>query len=306
MSNNTSRKYELLIIGAGPAGVSAALYAKSRGINLALIEKKQVGGLISNVSKVSHYTALLGGETGPDFRERLEKQLDDANIEVIYEEALNLEQKDDNFLLETNKNKYSAEAVIIAAGSVPKSLNLNSNNEYISHEAFANKDNVKNKIVVVCGGSDGAAKEAIFLSNLASKVIIVQDQDKLMMIDEFRKIIDASSNIEIMTSSKVQSVEVNNKQIVKVSINNNGTIKEIEGEDIKVFAYIGQESKLNFANKLVSTEAGFIISDTCKTETAGLFVAGDCRTKKVRQIATAVADGCEAAIMASQYLIAKR
>ncbi len=305
---NKDDLYELLIIGAGPAGVSAALYAKSRGIRLALIEKNKVGGLIATVSKVSHYSGLIPDETGASFAARLEKQLKDADVKLIHGEVLKLNKNGDIFTVEMKDMTLCAKTVIIACGSEPKSLGLNNKEKFVSHNAFEAKDEVKDKTVLVCGGSDGAAKEAIFLSAYAKEVIMVQDQDKLMMIDEFRQLIENANNIRVILSSKVTDISVLDNKISSVVVHkqNDDTSEVISGNDIKLFAFIGQVPNSNFAIDLVEMDGAFIKSENLLSTVKSLYIAGDCRTKTVRQIATAVADGCEAAIMAAKEIISER
>ncbi len=294
----------LIIIGAGPAGVSAALYAKSRGIDTTIIEKQSIGGLIRTVSKVSHYTSLLGDETGLDFAKRLENQLHAADIKIIEDEVNQIERCCDGFSLSGKNNCYHAAAVIIANGSEAKDLEIaGETSDTVSHNAYASRDQIDDKLVIVCGGSDGAAKEAIFLSNYAQKVIMVQDQTTIQMIDEFKEEITKRNNIEIYTNAKLKEIFTDGHTVTAVNILRADQEINIAEKDIKIFAFIGQKPNLKFAEKLLDLDtAGYAESVDTITGTPGLFVAGDCRSKQVRQIATAVADGCLAGIKAAQYI----
>ena len=154
---------DIIIIGAGPAGVSAALYAKARGKDLLLLEKDRVGGLISHVSKVSHYASLADNESGEEFSQKLKDQLAFSKIDVTYEECLSIEKKDGHFLVKTNKNTYEGKKLIYAAGSHLKELDMDYKGFEVKHWPYGNEESLKNKTVVVNGGSDGASKEALYI-----------------------------------------------------------------------------------------------------------------------------------------------
>lgn len=289
---------ELIIIGAGPAGVSAALYAQSRGVDLSIFEKEKVGGLIGKVSKVSHYTSVFVDEDGESFRKRLEEQIKSYNLDLKYEEVKSLRKEDDKFLVRTENGEYEAKKVIIATGSTPKELDLDTKGYEISHWAKGFEEKVKDKTVIVNGGSDGACKEAIYLSKFAKKVHIVQNQDKLLCINEFRKQIEKSDNIEVHTSSSLEEIKKYNDTIKEAKLNNGDIITSDNG--IEIFAMIGQYPNTDFIDiDLDKNELGFIKSDI-ESEVQNLYIAGDVRVKDVRQVATAVNDGAIAGIKASK------
>ncbi|WP_297791396.1 NAD(P)/FAD-dependent oxidoreductase [uncultured Anaerococcus sp.] len=289
---------DLIIIGAGPCGVSAALYAQSRGCDLTIFEKEQVGGLIGKVSKVSHYTSVIVDEDGESFRKRLENQIKAYGLDLRYEEVTKLEKKDAYFLVTTNKGSYEAKKVIVAAGSTPKELDLDSKGYEIAHWARGSEERVSGKVVLVNGGSDGACKEALYLSKFAKEVHIIQNQEALMCINEFRKQIEASSNITVHTGVSLTSIDKDGDHVCKASLSNGEEIKSQEG--LEVFAMIGQYPNTGFIDiDLSKNDLGFIVSDI-KTPIEGLFVAGDIRVKAVKQVATAVNDGALAGIEASK------
>lgn len=289
---------DLIIIGAGPAGVSAALYAQSRGLDLIIFEKEKIGGLIGKVSKVSHYTSVIVDEDGESFRKRLEDQINAYKLDLKYEEVTSLKKENDKFIVKTNNKSYEAKKVIIASGSTPKELDFDTKGYKISHWAKGAEDRVRGKIVIVNGGSDGAAKEAIYLSNYAKEVHIVQNQDKLLCINEFKKVIENSKNIKVHTSVTLKSLVKEDNTIKEVILSSNENIKADEG--VEIFAMIGQYPNTDFIDiDLKKNELGFLDQDIV-SDVENLYIAGDVRVKDVRQVATAVNDGAIAAIKASK------
>lgn len=288
---------DLIIIGAGPSGVSAALYAQSRGCDLTIFEKEKVGGLIGKVSKLSHYTSVVVDEDGESFRHRLENQIKAYGLDLKYEEVIKLIKKDDHFLVKTNKAEYEAKKVIVASGSSPKELAVDTKGYEISHWARGYEKRVEGKTVVVNGGSDGAAKEALYLAKFAKEVHIIQNQDKLMCINEFKKAIENNSKIHVHTSQELARIGKEADLIEEVELANGELIKDKAG--IEIFAMIGQKPNTSFLDlDLPKDELGFIDSEIV-SDIDGLYFAGDIRVKAVRQVATAVNDGCLAGISAS-------
>ena len=289
---------DLIIIGAGPAGVSAALYAQSRGLDLIIFEKDKVGGLIGKVSKVSHYTSVIVDEDGESFSKRLKDQIDAYKLDLKYEEVTGLKQEKDKFIVKTAKSTYEAKKVIIASGSTPKELDLDTKGYKVSHWAKGSEDKVKGKIIIVNGGSDGAAKEAIYLSKYAKEVHMVQSQDKLLCINEFKKVIESSDKIKVHTSVTLKEVVKEGGAIKEVVLSSNEKIESKDG--IEIFAMIGQYPNTNFIDiDLKKNEQGFLDQDIV-SEVKNLYIAGDVRVKDVRQVATAVNDGAIAAIKAAK------
>lgn len=265
---------------------------------MTIFEKDKVGGLIGNVSKVSHYTSVIVDEDGESFRKRLEDQIKAYKLDLKYEEVLSLKEDGDVFVVKTNKDTYEAKKVIVASGSSPKELDLKIENYKISHWAKGSEERVKDKLVIVNGGSDGAAKEAIYLSKFAKEVHIVQNQDKLLCIHEFKKQIEESNNIVIHTSSSLEAVTCKDGLIRSAKLSNGCEITAKDG--LEIFAMIGQHPNTSFIDlDIPKNELGFVDSDV-ESKIDNLFFAGDLRVKTVRQVATAVNDGALAGIGASK------
>ncbi len=308
--------YDLIVLGGGPAGVSAVLYGVARGMKVLLLEKNKIGGLIAEVSVVSHYSGLVENETGSSFSKRLEKQLENCRCAIAFEEAIEIKKNNDIFEIKTNVNNYLSKSVVYACGSSYKPLlaeNIDSFEVFHSTVPFLS-DKEKNHLfgmeVFVAGGSDGAAKEALTLANLVGKtgkVYMVQDQEELLCIAEFKNKIKLSTNIEVLTGSKIVKIDGNVKtnsiNTVEVQQDNGKLIEFKTTKAYKVFAFVGQTPNTKLVDALLTIDNGYISTkDVVATDVSGLFVAGDCRVKDVRQIATAVNDGAIAAIKAFQYI----
>ena len=180
----------------------------------------------------------------------------------------------------------------------PKELPINLPEDInISHWAKGYEEKVSNKTVIVNGGSDGAAKEAIYLSKFAKEVHIVQDQDKLLCIDEFKSQIENSDNIILHLNDTLKEILVEDGKIIEAILNSKDSILSKNG--IEVFAMIGQYPNSNLVKDILPLENGFIKTDV-KSQIDGLFIAGDIRVKPIRQVATAVSDGCIAGVLSSK------
>lgn len=296
---------DLIIIGAGPAGVAAANYARARGMNVAIFEKNKIGGLISLTTKVSHYPGLDENESGESFGKKLFDQLKENGTEIIFEKVIKLELNEDIKIVKTEKGTYKCKSIIIATGSDPKNISLEKTSGIeIKPNAYEKLEEAKEKEVFVLGGSDGACKEAITLSKYAKKVHIVQIQDDLLTIDEFKKQIVDNNKFEIHLSSELKKVETENGKITKVIIKNNSNNTEeiFENNEYLVFAYIGQTPNNELIKDELELENGFIKSENTKTKIEGVFSCGDINVKEIRQISTAVSEGTIAGIEAFKYL----
>ena len=175
-------KFDVIIIGGGPAGCSAAVYCASRGCNVAIFEKNDIGGTIGKVSTVTHYLSVDNEETGKSFSKKLKNQLDKYNIKVIYEDVNSMELNNEIKKIFTNIGEYEGNSVILAMGLTPKKFDVLGADKFINRGIYRNARKYgslfKDKEIFVVGGADGAIKEAIYLAKIVKKVNIIHFEDK--------------------------------------------------------------------------------------------------------------------------------
>lgn len=297
--------FDSIIIGAGASGLSAAIYALSRGMNIIVLEKDQVGGVIGKVSKVSHFESVGLNETGEHFIQRVLEQLNSMKKDVIvFENAIEVKDEGDYKTVITDKNTYKTKTVIFANGTTANKLEADKSYKNISYNAFKDGLKYKDKEVFVVGGSDGALKEALYLVQIAKKVHLVHFEESFTGIDEFKVPILNNKKIKTHLLSVVHSLDQEGDQD-KVVLRNVQTneLEVFKGEDLAVFVYIGSKPNSSLLKDFADLENGYVVTtDDMRVKTPGIFVAGDIRKKGVRQVATAVNDGAIAAISAKAFL----
>lgn len=297
--------YDIVIIGAGPAGASAAIYAVSRGKKTLVIEKNRVGGLIGKVSTVTHYAAVMENETGETFSKRLDQQLKNAGVEVMNAEVNNVELKGEVKLVYTDHGLMKGKKLILANGTSPRRLGIPGETELtgkgMAMNAAGDGKTYQDRHVYVVGGADGAVKEALYLAKYASKVTIIHFEEKLGCIAEFREKVSRTSNIELRLNSRLHAVYgVEQVESLEISDEKTGAIETIEDPGCGIFVYAGTVPNTALYQEL-ELQDGFIpVDEHMETTIRGVYAVGDIRVKDVRQVATAVADGTIAAVHAAQ------
>lgn len=295
------KMYDIIIIGAGPAGISAAVYGKSRGKKVLVLEKNQVGGLIGTVSKVTHYTAIVQEESGKTFARRMKEQALGSGIEIRYENVTETKLRGEIKRVVTEKGSYEAKTLILANGGSGRMLGIPGESlKGVRLNAPKDGPNYKGKNVYVIGGADGAVKEALYLAETAGKVTIVCVEDELACIQEFRDKVATRDNIEIMPHSSLTAV-YGSEAVEELEFTDNKTGKKqiVKDAECGVFVYAGIVPNTQMYTE-IRLDGGYIpTDDSMQTEIKGVFAAGDIRVKNVRQVATAVADGAIAGIKAS-------
>lgn len=292
--------YDVIIIGGGPAGLTSALYLLRADKKVLILEKENIGGQITSSSKVANYPGF-GEISGMELMDNLYNQVVNLGGEVALEEALKID--DDNTVI-TDCGKYKAKAIILAVGSKNKVLGIEREEEFvgrgISFCVSCDGAFYQGKTVAVVGGGNSAISEALSLADICRKVYIIQKEDNLTCEEVLKEKLKVKDNIEILYNSEVVSYLGDNdiKGIVVKTID--GKIKlDVEG----IFLAIGLVPSTSFiADLLMLDKNNYILSDDTFTDKTGIFVAGDCRSKKYRQLTTAVSDGTVAALNAINYL----
>lgn len=253
------------------------------------------------VSTVTHYTAIVQEESGKTFARRMKEQALNAGVEIRYENVMETKLKGEIKKVVTDKGSYESKTLILANGGSGRMLDI-PGESLKGVRLNASKDglNYKGKNVYVIGGADGAVKEALYLSEIAGKVIIVCVEDELACIQEFRDKIVTHDNIEIMPHSSLTAV-YGNEAVEELEFTDNKTGRKqiVKDAECGVFVYAGIVPNTQMYTEL-KLENGYIpVDESMQTEIPGVFAAGDIRVKKVRQVATAVADGAIAGIQAA-------
>ncbi len=287
--------YDIIIIGAGPSGMSAALYALRANKKVLLLEKECFGGQIINASNIENYPAL-SNVSGYDFATNLYNQIKSLGVILKYEEVLEVTDKKEVI---TRKGTYKGKNIIIATGLKKRKLNLENEDKLlgsgISYCATCDGNFYKNKNVAVVGGGNTALEDALYLSNIASKVYLIHRRDKFRGEKKLISEVKEKNNIELILNSNITKIiGEDNLNSIEITDNRNNISKlEIEG----LFIAIGNIPDNNrFKNIIDLDENGYIIANAnLKTKTDNIYVAGDTRVKTLRQLVTATADGAIAA-----------
>lgn len=296
--------YDIIVIGGGPAGLTAAIYARRANKSVLVIEKGSFGGQITFSPKVENIPGFAE-VTGNEFAEKLVEQALGLDAEVECAEVLEIKQGDVKTVV-TDSGEFEAKTVIIATGAKHRMLGLPREEEFvgegISFCAVCDGAFYAGRDIAVIGGGNSALQEAILLADLAKKVYVVQNLDYLTGEQKLQEKLTAKENVEIILGHTVKGV-IGDTTLTGITIadsNDNQKQLDIDG----MFVAIGLIPQNEAFDGIINLdERGYVTSDeNCLTNADGIFVAGDCRTKKIRQVATAAADGAVAALAACDYL----
>lgn len=296
--------YDIIIIGAGPAGISAGIYAVSRGKKTLVLEQAQVGGIIGKVSTVTHYTALEQRETGATFAARMKEQALRAGVEIVYETVTGVTLTGDVKTVRTDKNVYQSSKIILANGGTPRKLGIPGETELAGRGMGLNaaRDGAAytGKNIYVVGGADGAVKEALYLSSFAKQLTIIHFEDQLGCIPEFRQKVASAKNITLRLGSRLHAVYGQDQvERLEIASERDGHIETVEDPGCGIFIYAGVTPNTQLYSELALDNGYIPTNEKMETAIPGVYAAGDIRVKQVRQVATAVADGAIAAINAA-------
>lgn len=301
-----SKVYDILIIGGGPAGYTAALYGARSGFSTAVLEKLSPGGQMATTSDVENYPGFPGVVDGFELGERMQEGAEKAGAETIYADVTRLDLLADPKVAETSEGTFLGKTVILATGAHPRKLGIPQEealvNRGVAYCATCDGSFYKDKIGVVNGGGNTAVGDALYLAKLAKKVYLVHRRDTLRATPIYlQRLKDAG--VEIIWNSVVTGLQADKKlTAVELKDVKTGETRVLPADGL--FVAIGQlpESSLA-AGQVAADQAGYIIAgEDTKTSVPGVFAAGDVRTKAVRQIITAAADGAVAVHFAEEYL----
>lgn len=294
---------DILIVGSGPAGLSAAVYAKRAGLNVLVAEKVYFGtGQVAESNRVDNYLGI-SGINGYELGEKFRTHAEQLGVEFVNKEALNFIRDNDIWKVEfDNGDVLKTKTVIYAAGAIHRHLNIAGESEYagkgVSYCATCDGAFFKGKVTAVIGGGNTALDDALYLSDISSKVYLIHRRDEFRGSYDTVKKLKEKENVEMIMNSKLQ--EITGGEIVTGITLEDGRSISVDG----VFIAVGMVPVTEAVKSVVTLDDnGYIIAgENGKTSAEGFFAAGDVRTKELRQIITAVSDGANAAVQAEKYV----
>ncbi len=305
--------YDIIIIGGGPAGLTAGLYAGRSMLKTLIIEKDVAGGQISGTAYVENYPGSIEEPTGMALSERMEEQAK-TYADVVYENVKDVRLDGDVKVVKTDSNEYEAKVVIISTGARPRNLDVKGEKEFankgVSYCATCDGPFYQGLDIYVVGGGDSALEEANYLTRFGKSVTIIHRRDQFRASGVVVENVKNNPKIKFEYDSVVKEIkgdkEVEELILENVKTNEEKVIKNDDGSPIGVFVFIGNVAQTEIFEGKIEMENGYIITDEdMKTNIEGVFAVGDTRKKSVRQAVTAAGDGCIAAVMANRYLESK-
>ena len=299
--------YDMVILGGGPGGYTAALYAARAGLDTILLEKLSAGGQMALTSQIDNYPGFEEGIDGYVLAEKMQAGAERFGAKTELAEVLSVDLKGEVKIIETNEGMFYGRTVVIATGASPRHLGIPGEQELVGRGVgyCAHCDGMfyRGKTVVVAGGGNSAAADAMLLSRICEKVIVVHRRDTLRATKVYHKPLMEARNVEFRWNSQIVELEQNGKLTgIKILDVHSGDEQVISCDGL--FVSIGRTpSSSLFAGQLQLDDNGYIMADeSTETNIPGVFAVGDIRTKALRQIITAAADGANAAHHAEEYL----
>jgi len=302
-----SKSYEVIIIGGGPAGLTAGLYTSRSRLSTLLIETGLLGGQITTTELIENYPGFPNGINGAELGQLMEEQAKRFGLNMLNEEVLEVKLEGDRKIVRTYEFQYEAEVLIIASGTEYRKLGVPGEEAFIgkgvSFCATCDGAFFKESNIVVVGGGDSALTEALFLTKFAKEVVIIHRRDALRATKIYQERAMANPKVRFIWNSVVQEVK-GDKMVRSILVKNVKTNEVTELATEGVFLFVGIAPRTHFLKGFVEMdEGGYILTnENCETSVRGVFAAGDCRKKLLRQVATAVGDGATAGFAAEQYL----
>ncbi|MBQ7284142.1 MAG: thioredoxin-disulfide reductase [Oscillospiraceae bacterium] len=302
-----AKVYDMIIIGGGPGGYTAALYAARAGLDAVVLEKLSAGGQMALTAQIDNYPGFEDGVDGFELAAKMQAQAERFGAQTEYAEVYSLDLNANPKTANTSEGEFFGRTVVIATGASPRELGLSEEQSLIgrgvAYCAACDGMFYKGKTVVVVGGGNSAAADALLLSRVAKKVIVVHRRDTLRATKIYHQPLMNAENVEFCWNSTVEKVLHGDKVSgIIVKDVNSGEEKQIDCEG--VFVSIGRKPATELVKDQLQLDAGgYIVADeSTKTSIGGVFAVGDVRTKMLRQVVTAVSDGAVAAHMAEEFL----
>lgn len=299
--------YDVIIIGGGPAGYTAALYSARAGLSTLVIEKMSVGGQMALTGDIDNYPGFENGVDGFTLGMKMQQSAERFGAKTEYDEVLAVDFSNKIKKIKTLMGEYNAKAVIIATGANPKKLGLENEEALtgrgIHYCAHCDGRFYKDKTVAVIGGGNSAVSDAIYLSNLSKKVYLIHRRDTLRATQVYKAPLEKAENVEFLWNTALTGV-IFDQKVIGAEIKNLKT-NETNGLVIDgIFISIGRQPASELFNGILNIDDyGYIIADeTTKTNIDGVYAIGDVRTKPLRQVVTAVGDGATAVHFAEEYI----
>lgn len=296
--------YDLIIIGGGPAGLTAGIYAQRARLKTLLLEKEMLGGQIAVSDIIENYPGFPS-ISGAGLMEKFEEHAKGLGLEIKMTDVIDITDKGKEKIVKTSEGDLPTKAVIVATGAKPKRLGVPGEKEFtgkgVSYCATCDGPFFKNQQVLVVGGGDTAVKEAVYLSKIAGKVYIAHRRDQLRAEKVIQEKAVSTPNIEMLWSYVLKEIKgkIGVEKVILQNLKDN-TMKELDVQGI--FVFVGINPTTDFVD-VEKDKNGFIKTDQdMKTSVQGIFAAGDCRTTPLKQVSTAVGDGAIAAFMAEKYI----
>lgn len=286
--------FDVVIVGAGPAGISAAIYLKRAGITPLIIEASAPGGTLNKTHKIDNYPGYLDKD-GTTLAFRMYSQTEALGVPFKTEKVINIEKNNNGFLIITKDNKYKTKYVLIATGKTPRKLKAENADAYeargISYCAVCDGALYKDKDVAIIGGGNSAMEAVNYMSDIANKVYIVNRSD-FLRADEKEKEVTKNKNVEVILNKKVKKVLGDKEKVTGIILDDDSTL-DVSG----LFVCIGQESNVAYYQSLNlnSDNKGIIVNNNMKTSCDNVYAAGDAISKDLYQVVTAVSEGAIAA-----------
>ena len=300
--------YDMIIVGGGPGGYTAALYAVRAGLDVLLIERLSAGGQMNLTGQIDNYPGFPEGVDGFQLSYNMQQQAERFGAKTKYAEVLELQLEGERKSVRTNEGTYLAKTVVISTGAGSRPLGVAGEKELIGRGVgyCAHCDGMfyRGKRVVVVGGGNSAVAEALYLSRIAKEVILVHRRDTLRATQIYLKPLQEAANVRILWDSEVEEL-LGDEVLSEVKVRNlkTGEVQLLEAQGL--FVSIGRKPATGLVkDQLTLDGAGYIMAgEDTKTNIPGVYAVGDVRAKELRQIVTAVADGAMAAHVAEQFLM---